>query len=383
MTELAPGKTRTQARGAVGLVFFLQGLCFATWGSRIPAIQERFSLSEAGLGALLFALPAGLMVSIPLTGWAVVKLGSRRSLLLGLIGYAGVLALVGLAPSLPLLTAALFFFGLFANAVNIAVNTQAVGIEALYGRPVMASFHGRWSLAGFTGAAVGLQMVAAGWAPREHFLLVAALVVVAFAIATPRLLQDKASSEGARSGFARPDRALLLLGLIAFCSMIAEGTMFDWSGVYFRDVVGGRGSAVGAGYTAFMSTMAGARFCADRLTHRFGIRRMLQVNGALAGGGLLLAVAAPGFYPALIGFLLVGAGVSSVVPLVYSAAGKSGRLPPSTAISAVSSLGFVGFLIGPPFIGFVASLSSLRVSFFLIALLAFGISVLARRGLAA
>ena len=110
---------------------------------------------------------------------------------------------------------------------------------------------------------------------------------------------------------------------------------------------------------------------------------MLQVNGALAGGGLLLAVAAPGFYPALIGFLLVGAGVSSVVPLVYSAAGKSGRLPPSTAISAVSSLGFVGFLLGPPFIGFVASLSSLRVSFFLIALLAFGISVLARRGLAA
>jgi len=372
------GKNRRRARLAVAGSFFLQGLCFASWGSRIPAVQERFHLTEAGLGALLFALPLGLMASLPVTAALIARIGSKKTLTLAILGYASFLSFVGAAPNLSLLTLALFAFGFFGNAVNISVNTQAVAVEALYAKPVMATFHGLWSAAGFTGAGLGLALVAIGVAPREHFFLVSGFVALGFLAFRPYLLAPGREKSGdGPPAFARPDRGLLLLGVIAFCSMIAEGAMFDWSGVYFRDVVGAKRAYVGAGYTAFLSTMAIARFCADSLVHRFGARRMLRANGMLAGLGLLLAVAAPSFYPALLGFFLVGIGVSSVVPLVYSAAGKSGRLNPSSAISAVSTLGFLGFLLGPPFIGFVAQASSLRLSFFLVAILAFGISALA------
>lgn len=364
-------------RRAVAAVFFLQGLCFASWGSRIPQIQQALGLSEPELGGILFALPVGLMVSLPLSGWAVARLGSRRSLAAALVAYALALALVGQAASASTLIAALFFFGLFGNAVNIAVNTQAVAVEALYPRPIMASFHGLWSLAGFSGAGIGALLTGFGVAPARHFLGVAAFVLAGLAGCYAFLLHERGTEE--RPHFARPDRQLLGLGLIAFCSMICEGAMFDWSGVYFQKAVGAEAGWVGLGYTAFMSTMAGTRFCADWLTHKFGFRRLLLTNGVLTCAGLLLAVACPQLVPATLGFLLVGAGVSSVVPLVYSAAGKSTRLAPSAAISAVSSVGFVGFLVGPPFIGLVAGAADLRISFLLIALCGAGISFLAWR----
>lgn len=177
--------------------------------------------------------------------------------------------------------------------------------------------------------------------------------------------------------FAKPDSNILKLGFIAFASLITEGTMFDWSGVYFKTVVTVPEALTTMGSIAFMATMAGGRFAADRFVTRFGISRILQCSGIISTSGLLLAVMFPNIYTATIGFLMVGIGVSSVVPLVLALAGKSKTLPPGIAIAAVSTVGFLGFLIGPPMIGFIAQATSLRWSFLVIAVLGFGTTLLA------
>lgn len=368
-------------RAAVGVLFFLMGLTFATWASRIPTIQAQLGISEARLGLLLLAAPVGSMASLPVAGWLVARLGSRRVVLAGIVGYALGLAALGLAQSVPGLVAGLMLFGFVSNLSNIAVNTQAVGVEQLHRKSIMASFHGLWSLAGFAGAALGTFMIGQNIPPLPHFLLVAALVVAGVLLSGASLLpRDTGHSPDAQVPlFALPDKSLLLLGVLAFCSMICEGAMFDWSGVYFRKVVHAEPAWVGAGYTAFMCTMAGGRFIADGFAHRFGLGRTLQLSGLLTAAGLLLAVALPALPTALLGFLLVGFGVSSVVPLVYGTAGRSTTMPASVALAAVSTVGFLGFLFGPPLIGIVAGFTSLRVSFALVAGLGLCVAALAGR----
>jgi MFS family permease len=178
--------------------------------------------------------------------------------------------------------------------------------------------------------------------------------------------------------FVMPDKSFLTLGLIAFCSMLCEGAMFDWSGIYFKKVVMAKPSLVGAGYIAFMCTMAISRFVADYFTSRFGFKRVVQISGLIIMSGLLTAVIFPTFYPSVAGFLIVGVGVSSIVPLVlYSAAGKSKMLSPGIALASVSTISFFGFLIGPPLIGILAGVSGLRLSFAVIALMGLCVSILA------
>jgi predicted MFS family arabinose efflux permease len=264
------------------------------------------------------------------------------------------------------------------NVFEIAMNTQAVGVEALYGRSVMASFHGLWSLAGFTGIAIGTLAVNLGWPVWLHFWLVAPVCLLLVFFSRRYLLPEDAPAE-AQPLFAQPDRQLLQLGLIAFASLITEGTMFDWSGVYFQKIVQVPESLTTVGYIAFMGTMAGGRFLADRIVTRFGIRQVLQCAGAITTTGLLLAIFFPNIYTATLGFLLVGVGVSSIVPLVLALAGKSKTLPPGVAIAAVSTVGFLGFLIGPPLIGFIAEALNLQWSFALIAVFSAGIMLLASK----
>lgn len=353
-------------RATVGAMFFLAGLTFASWASRIAGIQQKLSLSDAALGGILFTLPVGLMVSLPFSGWIITRIGSRKLLLFALPLYAVALASLGLAHNTLQLIAGLFCFGFTSNAMNIAVNTQAVATEKLYSKPIMASFHGLWSLAGFTGAAIGTLMIGEGIDPAVHFSLILLLVLIGIAVSF-RYLQDDVGSVQSGPVFVMPDASLMKLGVVAFCSMICEGAMFDWSVIYFKKVIHAENAWIAAGYTAFMSTMAGGRFVADWFSGRFGLKRTLQVSGTLTATGLLIAVFFPYMLTAVLGFMLVGAGVSSVVPLVYSTAGKSGTMSPGVAIAAVSTIGFVGFLIGPPVIGFVAGAFSLRVSFMLIA----------------
>ncbi|TWF44490.1 fucose permease [Chitinophaga polysaccharea] len=366
-------------RIAVSALFFLTGLCFSSWASRIPDIQQALGLNDAGLGSLLLALPVGSLISLPVAGILVSKYGSRQVLLIAGVAYAAVLPALGLAHHAWELSIFLVLFGFCGNIANIAVNTQAVGVEVMYGRSIMASFHGLWSVAGFTGAAIGAGMSGLHLAPVYHFLIIAGIAWTLIVLTMNRLVTTVPNENSAPSLFGKPDAFLITLGIIAMCSMICEGTMFDWSGVYFRRVIVVKDGLSGAGYAAFMSTMASGRFIADRLTTRLGVKKMLLISGSLTAAGLLVAVIFPYFYTAMFGFMLVGAGVSAVVPLVYSAAGKSKTLSPGMALATVSTIGYLGFLFGPPLIGFVAQATNLGIAFTMIAVMGAAIAVMSAR----
>jgi predicted MFS family arabinose efflux permease len=291
--------------------------------------------------------------------------------------YSILLITLGLAPSITILVLSLIVFGMAGNIANIAINTQAVGVEARYGRNIMASFHGLWSLAGFTAGGIGTFMIGRGIIPFHHFLIILSVILFGVAASFQYLLPNEEQSASSERLFAMPDKSLFKLGIIAFCCMICEGAMFDWSGIYFQKVVQAEKEWIGIGYTAFMCTMAAGRFIADWVSHHIGFKRTIQASGLFITTGLAISVLFPYLLPSVVGFLLVGFGVSSVVPLVYSEAGKSKRLSPGIALAAVSSIGFLGFLIGPPLIGVVAGMASLRISFVIIAVMGFCVSLMA------
>jgi MFS family permease len=363
-------------RVAVCVFFFLQGLTFASWASRIPDIKNNLHLSDAGLGGVLLCLPIGQITAMALSGFLVSRFGSRYTLPVGATLYPIALVALGAATSVLQLSIALYFFGMSANLCNISVNTQGVGVERLYRRSILASFHGVWSLAGFTGGLISTVMVANNITPFYHFCIIWSCAFVLMLTAQSFLLPRDAGSDSKRPIFVKPDKAIFRLGMIAFASMVCEGAMFDWSGVYFEKVVAAPKDLIRLGYIAFMCTMAGGRFAADWLITRCGVRRMLQAAGLIILTGLLLAVLMPYIVSATIGFLLVGLGVSSVVPMAYSLAGRSTTMRPGVALAAVSSVGFLGFLMGPPVIGFIAQAAGLQWSFSLIAVLGLGTTLL-------
>lgn len=375
-TILKPITThKTVLRIAVGAMFFMAGLSFASWASRIATVQQKLGLSDTALGAVLFALPIGLMLSLPFSGWIITKVGSKRVLLTAIMGYGVALLGLGLAQNTVQLVVCLACYGFAGNTVNISVNTQAVVAEGMYDKPIMATFHGLWSLAGFTGAGIGTFMIGRKIDPFHHFIVIICLLLIGVIITSRYLYDDHETAKNTPpSSLPLRDRLglmipLLTLGSIAFCSMICEGAMFDWSVIYFKKVITAPIALQGLGFTAFMATMASGRFVADFFSHRFGLKRTLQVSGSLTTTGLLVAVIFPHIYTAMAGFMLVGAGVSSVVPMVYSAAGKSKTMSPGVALAAVSTIGFVGFLVGPPVIGFIAGLATLRASFLFVGLM--------------
>jgi MFS family permease len=221
--------------------------------------------------------------------------------------------------------------------------------------------------------------------PRIHFIIVAVLLYIVIALNYKHLVKTRpakpkaAEAESKRSLFPALNPALVWLGIIGFCSMVSEGIMFDWSGVYFKEVVKAPESLVVLGYTSFMIMMATGRFIGDKVTARFGRKRVLQVSGVLISGGMYLAVFLPYIIPSAIGFMLVGLGVSTVVPGVYSIAGRTPGIEPSKALTAVSSVSFLGFLIGPPVIGYIAHAVGLKMSFALIGIFGVGIAFLVNK----
>lgn len=367
-------------RIAISAFFFVAGLTFATWASRIPDIKNKLQLSDAGLGLLLFALPVGQMVSLPVSAALVSRFGSKSLIITGALLYPLTLILLATSGTIIALAVSLFIFGIWANLLNIAMNTQAVSVENIYGRSIMASFHGVWSMAGFAGALAGTFFVSNSISPLIHFTIICIVTgLVVWAAYRHTVPADEKPTGEKQPLFVMPDRRIFLLGMIAFCCMVCEGAMADWSGVYYQKVVDSPASLTTLGYVAFMSTMATGRFVGDWLVTKFGVIRILQLSGVLIAGGLLTAVLLPNIATATIGFLMVGFGVSSVVPIVFSLAGKSTNMSPSAALASVSTISFLGFLVGPPIIGFVAELSSLRISFLIIALLGFGTTLLASK----
>jgi MFS family permease len=361
--------TRSYYRIAVSTFFFIMGFTFASWANRIPDIKKMLHLNDAQLGGLLFSLPVGQLVAMGLSGYLISKYSSKKMLRIAVLVYPLALVFLGTVQHAWQLSLGLFFMGMFGNLCGISINTQGVGVERLYGRSIMASFHGVWSLAGFTGGLLATLMVSFDITPLIHFCIVYGITFsLMLSMRNWVLPRDAKPAEKTKRTF-RPGKEIVYLGIIVFGSMICEGTMFDWSGIYFESIIQPPKELVRLGYIAFMFTMTAGRFTADRLVTKFGAFKILRVAGVIITTGLLTAVIFPYLITATIGFLLVGIGTSSVVPLCYSIAGRSKDMHPSVAITTVASIGFAGFLLGPPLIGFISQLSNLRWSFALVAIL--------------
>lgn len=370
-------KPLTATRIRISLFFFFYGFIFATWAARIPSIQQRLDLSETQLGAVLLAMPVGSFITLPFSGYLTSKIGSRKVVMGASFMYGCILLGIGFSHAIWQLAVCLFLFGSSGNMMNIAVNTQALSLEKLYRKTIISSFHGMWSVAGLAAAFLGTYLMGKAFPVSSHFLLVSMIAIISFLLCSPYLLKEKLQKQEKRPFFIKPDKAFWGLGIIAFCSMICQGAMFDWSGVYFRKVVLAQPAFIGVGYTAFMISMTAIRFITDWLTEHLGFKKIIVICGICTTAGLLLAVFFPYLLPATFGMLFVGMGVSPGVPLVFSAAGKSKILPPPVAIAAVSSIGMIGLLIGPPIIGFIAGLTSLKTSFIMLSFFGVGIIVAA------
>lgn len=365
---------------SLGVFFFIQGVCFGSWASRIPDLKEKLDLSEGQLGSILFFLPMGQLTMMPFSGRIATRFGTRNVLRIALAGYALTLFAIGNVQLPWQLAGSLYLFGLVGNLCNISVNTQGVNTESIYGRPIFTTFHGLWSLGGFTGALIGLFMTRFRVDTPTHFLMITIFIITCDSIFQRFLIPKKAvNSIMSKYRISLPKGELLQLGIIAFCTMSVEGCMFDWTGVYFREVVHVDERFVPAGYAAFMVTMAGGRFFGDRLSTRFGRREWVMLSGILIFSGLMLAVLLPYLIPSVIGCMLTGIGVSSIIPLMYGTAGKVSGIASGIAIATVAGIGYLGFLLGPPIIGHIAEAIGLQYSFALIALGGLAIHLLVKR----
>ena len=358
-------------------VFFTNGVVIGTWVVRIPAVKDRLGLGEGLLGVALLGTAAGALLAMPLVGALVSRFGSRRVVGLAALALSVSLVTPALAPSLLFLVSSLALLGAANGGLDVAMNAQAVAVERGYGRPIMSSFHAAWSFGGLAGAALGGLLASREIGPLPHFSVVAILSAVAFAAAYGTLLPSSAdASEEGTPAFARPTRALLGLGIISFCVLLGEGAMGDWSAVYLDDTLRTGPGFAAAGYAAFSLSMAFGRLFGDRFTELLGPARLVRSCGALAAVGLGIALAAAQPFVALAGFACAGAGFSVIFPTALSAAGRTGG-PTGPALAAVTTAAYTGFLVGPPFIGFLAELTGLGYALYLVVALSAAVIILA------
>jgi len=366
-------KTPKQLRIAAAIFFFISGFGYSTWASRIPTIKHELHLNEAQLGTVLFALPVGLMLMMPITSWLLTRYSSRAIMFFGSTFLCFILILIGFASNMWQLIVSLFFFGSARNLMTLSVNTQGVAVQAVYKKSIMTTFHGIWSLAGFAGAAVGLIMVYFNILPLWHFALVSALLAFFTLYFIRDTLYQQPVPQTNKPVFSLPDKHLLKFSLICFACMACENTMYDWGALYFQKEVHADKTTATAAFVIYLVAMTSARFFGDKVVTRLGIKTILKFSGLFIFAGLSLAVILPYTVPAILGFILIGFGVSCVVPMIFSLAGKSKNMSSSSALASISTVGYLGFLFVPPFVGFIAQSTNLRWSFGIIAM--FGVVI--------
>jgi hypothetical protein len=375
----APSAALRRARLAVAALFLLDGVGVASWVVRIPAVQARLGLTPGVLGLALLGAALGALVAMPAAGRWVVRRGSGPVTRVAALAFAAALLLPPLAPDAVALGVALVVFGACNGALGVAMNAQAAAVERAYGRPIMASFHALFSAGGLAGAALGGLAAGVGVTPPAQMAGVALVVAAAAPFATRPLLPASAdASDAGVRGIGRPTPLILALGALAFCVLVAEGAIADWSAVYLRGAVGAGPGLAAAGYAAFSVTMATGRAVGDALTVRLGAARLVRLGGALAALGIALALLAREPLLAIAGFGCVGAGLASVFPSVLGAASRAPGVAAGAGIAAVSTLGWFGFLAGPPLIGFVAEATSLRGGLAVVGAAGVLVAVLAR-----
>ncbi|MFC6998016.1 MFS transporter [Rufibacter roseus] len=353
-------------RVALSVFFFLSGFSFSSWASRIPTIKSILDLNEAELGSVLLAMPVSSLIGLPISGWLVSKFETRQPLAAGFLLNSFCLAAIAFATTTMSLVLVLFLYSLSMRIFNISMNTQAITLQKLSDKKINGSFHGLWSSGGIAGVGFTTLLVSFGVDIVPHLLIVASFCFLATVFTFKHLLRRDKSETGNKLELSKPDPYILYLGLLVFFAAVCEGGMFDWSGIYFQQVVGEE--IFSLGYLVFMTFMALSRFISDRIVDRIGMPTTYIMSSVLIFSGITLAIVFPTFWPALIGFSLVGFGTASVIPMTYTLAGASPKYSPGIAISLVTTFGIVGMLIGPPMIGYLAHAFGLQQSFISFAL---------------
>jgi HAD superfamily hydrolase (TIGR01509 family) len=365
-------------RVAITGVFLADGLLVGSWAARIPAVQRQSDLSETALGLALFAASLGALLAMAPAGWVSERIGSRGVTVAALVGAGAALFVASLGPDLLVVALGLFGFGAGFGAVNVAANAQGLALERIYGRSILSSFHAAFSAGGLAGAGVGAIAAGMGISAGAHLGAVA-LVAAGVATAGARWLLPAEPDTPAqrRPVLLRPPRALLVLGAAAFFTLLAEGAAADWSAVYLSGSLEATAGVAALGYTAFSLAMVASRTVGDRLDARVGPVSLARAGGLLAASGLTLALVGGSTAVALVGFVAMGGGLGVVVPLLFRAAGSTPGVSASVGVAAVSTLGWLGFLAGPPTIGLAAGVVGLRIALGLVVIATVALALLA------
>jgi MFS family permease len=356
-------------RLAVSIFFFTNGFQYANWVARLPEVQTLYGVSNTTLGTILLCSAAGAMTAMPFAGLLTLRIGSRFVTIATAIAFVCAIPFIPLLSNLWLIGSLFFLFGVFGGSEDVAMNAQAVYVERLYQKPIMASFHGVWSIGTALGAGFGALFAKFGIGLFYHFLTVSSLSLLAILWAALHLIKDDvlSSTTGAtpkdseNTTFRLPTKAILPLGIIAFCGMTGEGSVGDWSAIYMHKMIGQDEAFSALAFGAFTSAMTIGRLVGDAFTEKYGQRKQLIISSLLAILGLSLALAFINPWTVLAGFFIVGLGIATIVPIVYSAAGNTEGVTPSVGIAMATTIGYSGFFVGPPVIGYLADVYSLRV----------------------
>lgn len=371
---VVPGR---QEQFSTRVAFFIAGFSLAAWAPLVPYAKARVGLDEGTLGLLLLCLGVGSIIAMPLAGALAARVGCRKVLLLSSVIICLCLPLLATVSSLPLLIAVLFIFGASMGALDCAVNIQAIIVERASGKTMMSGFHGLFSLGGIVGAAGVAGLLSLGASPLISMFVVVALVLIALFSAMPHFLTYGSETDG--PAFAVPRGVVLFLGMLCFTVFLSEGAMLDWSAVFLSELRGVETSYAGLGYAVFALTMTLGRLFGDAVVRRVGPRRVVILGGLCAAAGLALATLLPSWEAALLGYALVGAGCSNIVPVCYSALGRQKSMPENVAVPALTTLGYAGILIGPAAIGFIAHASSLELAFMVVAVMLLAVAAAGTR----
>jgi predicted MFS family arabinose efflux permease len=363
--------------------FFCSGFIFATWGVHIPTVKAHYGIDEAQLGLALLAAGIGALIGLSQAGRRIGHHGAR--FVCGLCGTIYALLLTGLIamPGFAGLLALLALFGLVTSVFDVAINTEAAQLERLGEQPLMSGMHGMFSLGGMAGALTGGAAIAAGLPPQRHLLMVAAVMLVAIVVATTRMLPMALTTtgrdgDGAGSGFRLPRGTLAILGALAALGLIAEGAIYDWSVLYLQQELGSPQQQAALAYGSFSAAMAAARFGGDALRKRFEPAMLVRGSALLAALSMTLVLATSTPWIALAGFAGVGMGFANVVPVLFAASAKVPGVAPAQGIASVSAMAYLGFMTGPPVIGWLARIASLTLALGVVVAFALALAAAAR-----
>ena len=373
----------SNARKAVLSIFLINGTILSSWIPHIPQVQEKLAIGEGLLGLALLSMALGAVTFMPLSGLWSARYGSRQVTTLTAFAYCFVLPLPILAPSLLALIMALFLFGACTGAMDVAMNAQAVAVEKRFNKPIMSSFHGFFSLGGLLGSGVGGLVLANGLSPSTHVFLISSLMILATAITVRYFLPKEVDAAKKSSKFVLPRGSVLGLGALAFMVLVAEGAVADWSAVYIKNILKTGPGLAATGYAAFSLMMALGRLTGDRFVSKLGPITITRVTSLIAALGLGVVLITNHPIAAVIGFGFVGLGLSNLIPVLFSSAGRVPDMPSSTGIAAVATAGYFGFLAGPPLIGFMAQWFSLPIALGFVVAAIFTVTVFAARAIPA